>query len=195
MPFATTIGDSSLEGAGGFLIALGFWWYNCFPDEVIQHTLHFRSNNNDGKLVSIHVLEFVMVTINYCAALHVVWTSPITDDPHPGILNVTDNSSPMSWTLHTCKGSKIGQLLACFLCSLLINLPLCINSLKEYARAEGVSAKLGVALELVIDLSCENGVSETAEYCEKVPRTSMRPHVDLVPSGNGTGTHLTHADT
>jgi hypothetical protein len=34
-----------------------------------------------------------------------------------------------------------------------------------------------------------------AEYCEKVPPTSARPHVDLVLSRNGTDTHLTCADT
>jgi hypothetical protein len=29
-PFATMICDSSLNGAGGFLIALGFWWHITF---------------------------------------------------------------------------------------------------------------------------------------------------------------------
>jgi hypothetical protein len=67
--------------------------------------------------------------------------------------------------------------------------------LKEYAQAEGVLAKLRVALESRMNLSCGNGVPETAEYCEKGPRTSMRPHVDLVPGGNGTGTCLMPADT
>jgi hypothetical protein len=90
MPFATTIRDSSLEGAGGFSTTLGFWWHIHFPDEVVQRTLCFKTNNNDGMLVSINVLEFVMVIINYCAALHVVWTSPVTDNPHPVILNITD---------------------------------------------------------------------------------------------------------
>jgi hypothetical protein len=66
---------------------------------------------------------------------------------------------------------------------------------KEYAQAEGVSSKLGVASELVVDLSCGNGVPEMVEYCEKVLRTSAMPHVDLVPGGNGTGTGLTRADT
>jgi hypothetical protein len=59
-------------------------------------------------LMLINVLEFVRFIINYCTALHVVLTSPITDDPHSVILNVTDNSSALSWTLHTCKRSKIG---------------------------------------------------------------------------------------
>jgi hypothetical protein len=79
-------------------------------------------------LMSINILEFVTVIINYCAALHIFWTSPVTDNLHPVILNVTNNSSTLSWTLHTCKRLKIGQMLAHFFCSLLINLPLGINT-------------------------------------------------------------------
>ncbi len=100
-PFATTIGDSLLKDAGGFSTTLGFWWHICFPDEVVQRTLQFKTNNNDGMLVLINFLEFVTVIINYCATLHVVWTSPVTDGPHPVILNITNNSirsSTMSLT-------------------------------------------------------------------------------------------------
>jgi hypothetical protein len=79
-------------------------------------------------LVLINVLKFVMVIINYYTAPHVVWTSPVTDDRHPVILNVTGNSSVLSWTLRTCKQSKFGQMLARFFCSLLIYLPPGINS-------------------------------------------------------------------
>jgi hypothetical protein len=68
-------------------------------------------------------------------------------------------------------------------------------SVKEYAQAVGVSAKLGVASELAVDLSCRTGVPEMAEYSEKVPRSSARPHVDLVLGGNGTDRCLTRADT
>jgi hypothetical protein len=70
-----------------------------------------------------------------------------------------------------------------------------LRGLKEYARAEGVLANLGVASELAVDLSCGSGVPETVEYCEKVPRSSARPHVDLVLGRNGTGMRLTRADT
>jgi hypothetical protein len=52
------------------------------------------------------------------------------------------------------------------------------HKLKEYAQAEGVLAKLGVASELVANLSRRNGVPETVEHCEKVLRGSARPHVD-----------------
>ncbi len=70
-----------------------------------------------------------------------------------------------------------------------------LKGLKEYARAEGVSAGFGVDLESASDLSCGIGVSEMAKRWEKVQRTSVRPHVDLVPGGNGTGMRLMHADT
>ncbi len=70
-----------------------------------------------------------------------------------------------------------------------------LRGLKEYARVEGVSAKLGVASVSVVDLSCGNRVPEMAEYCAKVPRTSVRPHVDLVLVRRWTGTRLTRADT
>jgi hypothetical protein len=70
-----------------------------------------------------------------------------------------------------------------------------LRGLKEYAQAEGVSAKLGVASELAVDLSRRNRVPETAEYCEKVPHSSARPHVVLVPGGNATGMCLARADT
>ncbi len=66
---------------------------------------------------------------------------------------------------------------------------------KEYAQAEGVSAGFGVDLESASDLSRGIRVSETAECWEKVQHTSVRPHIDLVPGGNGTGMHLMRADT
>jgi hypothetical protein len=70
-----------------------------------------------------------------------------------------------------------------------------LNCVKEYARVEGLLAGFRVDLELMSDISCGIGVSETAECWEKVQRISTRPHVDLVPGGNGTGTRLTRADT
>jgi hypothetical protein len=67
--------------------------------------------------------------------------------------------------------------------------------LKEYAQAEGVLVKLGVASESTADCSHKNRVPETAEYYKKIPCNSTRPHVDFVPVGSVTGTRLTRADT
>ena len=128
MPTATAFGDSCLEGAGGYLISLGYWWHLPFPEEVIQWTLIHKKDNKDGLLISIKVLEYVTVIINYCASLHVFTSKNIRDDPHPVLLNVTNKASVLSWTNHTFRKSKIGRLLARFFCSLLINLPLGIYS-------------------------------------------------------------------
>jgi hypothetical protein len=126
--FASTTGDSSLSGAGGFSIGLGFWWHISFPQDVVLRTLIHKKNNKDDDLISINVLEFVTVIINYCAAYHVITTTAITEDPYPVILNITDNMSAQKWTLHTCKQSRIGRLLARFFCSLIIDSPVGINS-------------------------------------------------------------------
>jgi hypothetical protein len=71
-PYATTIGENLLQGAGGFFITLGFWWHIHFPDELVQRTLQFRSNNNNGMLVLTNLLKFMTVINNYCAFLHIV---------------------------------------------------------------------------------------------------------------------------
>jgi hypothetical protein len=64
MPFATKVGNISLDGAGGFSIALRFWWHLTFPNKIIQRTLHFKRDNADSTLISIDTLEFVPVIIN-----------------------------------------------------------------------------------------------------------------------------------
>ena len=87
MPTFTTFGDSCLEGAGGYSISLGFWWHLPFPDEIMSRTLLHKQYNADGLLISINVLEFVTVIINYCTMLHLVLTENITDDKYPVLLN------------------------------------------------------------------------------------------------------------
>ena len=127
-PFASSYGDACLDAAGGYSIDLKFWWHVKFPAEVVLRTLKHLSDNKDGNLISINVLEFVVVIIDYCAALTIVMTENVTDDPHPVLLNVADNTSAHSWTMHTCKSSRLGRLLARFFCYLLMDSPLGINS-------------------------------------------------------------------
>jgi hypothetical protein len=128
IPTFTTYGDSCLEGAGGYSLSFGFWWHLPFPEGVKQRTLLHKKDIADGLLISINVLEFVTVIINYCAALHTVFTKKPTSNPYPVLLNVTDNLSALSWTIGACRKSRIVRLLARFFCSLLINSPLGINS-------------------------------------------------------------------
>ncbi len=57
-----------------------------------------KKANKDGRLISINVLEFVTVIINYCALLHVVTTTSASNDPYPVLFNVTNNALALSWT-------------------------------------------------------------------------------------------------
>ena len=97
-------------------------------DDVIKRTWSIVKNNTYSQLISINILEFVTAIINHCAALTVVTTERITEDPHQVLLNVTDNTATLNWTVHNCKSSTIGQMLVCFFCCLLIDSPLGINS-------------------------------------------------------------------
>ena len=143
-PTATAFGDNCFEGAGGYSIKLGFWCHIDFPEEVKHQTFLLKSDNRDGTLISINVLEFVTVIINYIASLHVITSTNFTEDPHPVLLNVTNNTLALSWTTGACRKSKIGCQLARFFCSLLINSPLSINS-------QWIST---VANKIVEDISC-----------------------------------------
>ena len=80
-PFASSFGDACLDAAGGYSIDLRFWWHVQFPIEVVLRSLKHLPNNKDGNFISINVLEFVVVIIDYCAALTVVMTKDVTEDP------------------------------------------------------------------------------------------------------------------
>jgi hypothetical protein len=128
MPTFTSFKDSCLEGAGGYSALLGYWWHIPFPDEVKKRNLLHKKDNKDGRLISINVLEFVTIIINYCMSLHAVRTTSASNDPYPVLLNMTNNASALSWTTGTCKKSRISYLIARFFCSLMIGSPLGINS-------------------------------------------------------------------
>ena len=126
---ATSFGDSSLTGMGGYSLTLKYGWHIPVPEEVQRRTLLHKKDNEDGQLISINVLEFVMVIINYIAALHVVSTTSMTNDPYPVLLNVTDNAtSALSWTLNACHKSNQKSVKGWPTSSVLINSPLGINS-------------------------------------------------------------------
>ena len=77
------------------------------------------TDNKNGRLISINILEFVVVIIDYCAALTVVTTENVTDDPHPILLNSADIISAHSWTMNACKSPKAGRLLTRLFCHIL----------------------------------------------------------------------------
>ncbi|KAL7529165.1 hypothetical protein ACHAXR_005018 [Thalassiosira sp. AJA248-18] len=128
-PFATSPapGDACCYGGGGFSLELRFWWHLVWPKKIYHRTKVFIENDKDGKLISINVLEFVAIIINYAAALTAIETDGC-DDPYPVLLNMADNMSSVRWTNHGCKSSLSGRALARLFCMLLVNSRLGINA-------------------------------------------------------------------
>jgi hypothetical protein len=184
MPTFITFGDSCLKGAGGYSLSLGFLWHLPFPEEVKLQTLLHKRDNADGLHISINILKFVTVIINYCAALHIVLSTNPTNNPYPVLLNVTDNTSALSWTTSACRKSRIGCLLARFSCLLLINSPLGINSqwisTLHNAIADDISHAKTAASEYTHSHPSFDYLSLQQKYLELSHFSFFRPAPELI---------------
>ena len=100
-PFSKSVGDSSCKGGVCFSIKLCFWWHLLKPQKLYCRKKVFVKNNSKGRLISINVLEFVSIIVNYCASLLALELDNPTNDPHPILMNEADNtsSSSKSWVL------------------------------------------------------------------------------------------------
>ncbi|KAL7523451.1 hypothetical protein ACHAWF_001168, partial [Thalassiosira exigua] len=94
----------------------------------------FIANNKSGRLVTINVLEFISIIINYAAALVALTLDDDTDDPYPVLLNESDSAVAIKWTNHHCKESLAGRALGRLFCALLIGSRLGINA--KHIRGE-----------------------------------------------------------
>jgi hypothetical protein len=126
-PYATSAGDACLYAGGGFCLKLRFWWHLRWPKQIYKRTKIFITNNKDGNLISINVLEFIAIIINYAAAITAIELDGC-DDPFPVLLNMADNTSSIRWTNFACKSSLAGRALGRLLCMLLVNSRLGINA-------------------------------------------------------------------
>ena len=98
VPSGRARGDSSLLAAGGYSIDMGFWWHIEWPEEVRRRTLRYIRNDKDGNLISINVLEYATVIINYVAStFYFTKISPNPVDPYPVVLIKADNTTSESW--------------------------------------------------------------------------------------------------
>ena len=127
-PTAQGCGDSSLDAAGGFSLECRFWWYLEWSPEIRQRTIRFRHNNADGKLISINVLEYASVIINFAAMTLYFQQNQDPSNPFPLALLFADNVSAEIWALKGCKSSLLGRALGRLLCALLINNPLGLST-------------------------------------------------------------------
>ena len=126
-PSGTGWSDSCLDAAGGFSTDLGFWWYIEWPEKVRKATLRFIKNNKNGDLISINVLEYAALIINYVAATHSFQQKLDKSDLHPSVLLYADNTTAESWAIKACKHSLIGRALGRIQCALMINNPVGIS--------------------------------------------------------------------
>ena len=102
---------------------LKFWWYFEWPSDIRKYTLKYWRSNKDGKLISINVLEYAAMIINYVACSCYLQTHPDPSDPFPLVRLFGDNSSAESWMTKTCTSSLQGRALGRILCALMIDNP------------------------------------------------------------------------
>lgn len=120
-PSAMAWSDSSLTASGGYSDSMGYWYYYKWPKEIQSQTLIYVRNNKDGNLVSINVLEYAALLINYAAAYHYYINNPDPSDPYPSVLFYADNSACESWMEKACNSSLIGRALSRLQCAMMIN--------------------------------------------------------------------------
>ena len=129
VPSGTGYSDSCLSAAGGFSIDMTFWWYIEWPEAIQKRTLRFIKNNKNNQLISINVLEYAALILNFIASTHYFRTyhNDVTD-PFPTSLLYADNSTCEAWgKLKQCKTSMIGRNLGRLQCALMINNHVGIN--------------------------------------------------------------------
>ena len=125
--YAVAAGDSCCFGGGGFSLGFRFWWHLTWPQKILKRTKLYVENNKKGKLISINVLEFISIIINYAAAFTALKLDGCVD-PHPVLLNLCDNKSAIRWANRFCRESLAGRALGRLFCMLLVNSNLGINS-------------------------------------------------------------------
>ena len=65
-------------------------------------------------LVSINLLEFTVIIIDYAIAAYILKTShsDLTSDPHPTLLNWADNMTAISWSKKAAASNTAGKSLS-----------------------------------------------------------------------------------
>ena len=86
---------------------MDFWWYFEWPEEVRKHTLTFVCSNEHGQLVSINVLKYAGMLINYAAESYFYQHFPNASNPYSKVLLFADNTAAKSWMLKGCNSSWI----------------------------------------------------------------------------------------
>ena len=120
--------DSSLDAAGGWSTDCSFWWYLEWSDEIRRATLRFHRKCKDRRLISINVLEYASLIINYAAMSLYYRKNKDPSNPFPIALLYADNVAAEIWCMKGCKRSMLGRALGRLLCALMLNNPLGLST-------------------------------------------------------------------
>ena len=177
-PSAKAWSDSSLRAAGGYSTDLNFWWHIVWPPQVAQYTLVYVKTNKDGTLVSINVLEYAALLVNYAAACCYYLHNPPRDDPFPVVRFFVDNTSSEAWGMKGCTGSLIGRALSRLQCAMMID-----NNVA--ARTARVNTKANVIADQISRVnSATNIAHEFPRIAQDYPELSgcrrFHPSAELI---------------
>ncbi len=120
IPSYRSWGDASISAAGGYSSNLHFWWFLQWPKSITDFTIDkfmIPSHDKNGTLISINILEFVAIIINFIVADAKLILLRNTLPPHllkkleqfPTLLNYSDNTTFLSWTPKACSNSPAGR--------------------------------------------------------------------------------------
>ena len=155
-PTFVSYGDASLINGGGWSIDLRFWWCIVWPDAISTRTVRCIKDNKGGNLLSINILEYLVVIIDYAASQAAIAINPPADE-NPTLLNRVDNTSAHSWSTKGCIQTKEGKALSRLYCFLLIDSSTNLESkwigTKENFIADDIS-RLSDASNIEYDFNC-----------------------------------------
>ena len=85
--------DACFFGGGLISVDLKFWLHLEWPQQIQHHTKLFLHDNSTGRLISINVLEYATIIINYAASLTVLEQDGLGEESFPVLLNWAANTS------------------------------------------------------------------------------------------------------
>ena len=169
-------GDSSLDCAGGYSHQLKFWWFLEWPQTIKQKTLKYFKINiyENDKLISINLLEYAVVIINYAICSYLIPKSGSSIE-YPVLMNWSDNRSAISWTKRAARSTIAGKALARMFCCLAFNNPVACS-------AEYISTSDNHCADLISRLKTNDQLSfNTLALFQKYPVMQSYHHLTLSP--------------
>ena len=119
---------NSYNQASNLVLKLQFWWHIIWPQKIVRKSKLYIPDNSNSNSVSINVLGFITIIINYATAITALLADSYDSDPFSVLPNFSDNISFVRWIDHHCNGSLKARTLVHLSCGILANTFLGINT-------------------------------------------------------------------